>query len=494
MSNIFGSPPAQVNTVITNDLIVGDNITATSETLSGALTALSVDGHIITDLISGKTTNADLAINPTGTGNVTSTASIQTSKNINIPTTSSTAGKIVQNGVTQFHTFGTANNVFIGPTSGNLTNTSSGNVGIGLGTLNGITSGNFNVAIGNNAIKSNTSGSFNIGLGQNSLASASMTGAENMAIGASSCLKVTSGVRNTAVGNGSLLNTLTGFGNTAIGYLAGQSLNGAEQFNTYVGYNTSGTAGESNTTRIGFPGAIANYNYGITGANIGTNANIVGCTTGSRLGTTVTQLDTTAVINTDNSYKIQNNTVHDLGAMYVYNGSLFATIQNGGTQSAFLLPAKPSSTYTLATYDDIILAYISYFSTSLNDVTTVTGGVDTLVNAPSLSATIAELNFKYLGNTEIKYLGNDTIYAEIVGSVSFSVPDLSQNDITVKLMQDDTTQIGGEIVSAINGFIVTVTIKAIVKFGLDTRFQLYYNATNSTDITTKSASIVANNI
>jgi len=381
MANIFNTTSSQmVNQFISNDLTVGDTITTNT-------------------LVANDNVSAD---------------------NLIIPVTTATSGQIIQNGVTQFHTAGVTNNTFIGTGSGNFTNVSSGNVGVGLNTLTNVSSGNFNVAIGNGAQSSATSGSFNLAVGQNAMVN--VTGSENMGIGASSLLALTSGGRHVAMGNGALLNTATGSGNVGIGYLAGSSLNGGDSFNTYIGYNNIGIAGENNVTRIGSSTANTCYIGGIDTKAMGTTANLVGVTAGNLLGTNATTLVANGIVNTTDKYQISGEDVLTTSTISIKNGPHTATISYlGSFANPYDLPNKPVGSYVLATTSDLSSA--AYFSRGVLGAPNITTTV-AMVPTPMIIATttnnVSPVNFTMGSNTLITYTGTDTIVAKVTGNVSLT--------------------------------------------------------------------------
>ena len=77
------------------------------------------------------------------------------------------------------------------------------------------------------------------------------TGANNTGVGLQALYRNTTGISNTALGILALYNNATGTNNTGVGFSAGLSYNASETNNTCLGYNVTGTAGESNTIRIG---------------------------------------------------------------------------------------------------------------------------------------------------------------------------------------------------------------------------------------------------
>ena len=157
-------------------------------------------------------------------------------------------------------------NTFFGANAGASNTTGAGIVAVGYGALANNTTGNSNTAVGgydnNNsipqALSSNTTGSYNIAVGTGALQA--NTTASN----------------NTAIGYQALYNNVTGGDNVAFGYQAGYnctySLNifigkssGASMtsgyYNTYIGGNTSASAGGVNNETViayGFTGKGSN--------------------------------------------------------------------------------------------------------------------------------------------------------------------------------------------------------------------------------------------
>ncbi len=89
--------------------------------------------------------------------------------NIYLPHTASfTVGGINLGGTRQLHNYSSAGakqNIFLGPLSGNYTNSATGCVGVGNNSLLALTSGIDNVAVGNNALTALTSGTSNTCIG-----------------------------------------------------------------------------------------------------------------------------------------------------------------------------------------------------------------------------------------------------------------------------------------------------------------------------------------
>ena len=161
---------------------------------------------------------------PSPTGNLTLNQS-----------TSASVGNIFKGSVPFIHNFPDAgNNTFIGGDAGNFTTTGTGNVGAGTVTLRANTTGSNNVAVGSFTLDLNTTGTANTALGTLAL-DVNVGGSNNTAVGMSALSNFTSGVGNIAIGKSAGVNLTTGSNNIDIG--------------------NSGVAGESNTIRIGDPGA-----------------------------------------------------------------------------------------------------------------------------------------------------------------------------------------------------------------------------------------------
>jgi hypothetical protein len=141
-------------------------------------------------------------------------------------------------------------------------------------TLQSNTTGNYNNAFGNGALVSNTTGSNNSAFGNQSLVS-NTTASNNTAVGYQAGYSMTTNTQNTFVGNqagqyftggantiigartvGSSGTPCTGNYNTLIGDSAGAVLQGAANFNTFVGEGSGSlvTTGSKNTILGGYNG------------------------------------------------------------------------------------------------------------------------------------------------------------------------------------------------------------------------------------------------
>lgn len=131
------------------------------------------------------------------------------------------------------------NNIFIGNDSGNDSHTSilGQNIALGGLSLNTISSGYYNVCIGHSTGASITTSQGNCLYGNGS--GVLITGNGNTAYG-----------HETMFSAGGVSGLTSGEFNIALGYTAASAWTGAESFNILIG-SESGTAGDSNITRIG---------------------------------------------------------------------------------------------------------------------------------------------------------------------------------------------------------------------------------------------------
>jgi polyhydroxyalkanoate synthesis regulator phasin len=183
--------------------------------------------------------------------------------NLALPATTATSGVITVNGVPFAHSFGAANNTFLGWYAGNFTMTGLGlNTAIGSLALNSNTTGAYNTAIGSSSLQHNGGGSSNTAIGLATLdfntdgnsntaigyhALNNSNGSSNVASGAYALENNSTGSSNVAIGYYAL-NTTTGGNNIAIGTNAGQTLTTGSA-NIEIG--NVGDAADANTIRIG---------------------------------------------------------------------------------------------------------------------------------------------------------------------------------------------------------------------------------------------------
>jgi hypothetical protein len=140
-----------------------------------------------------------------------------------------------------------SNNTLIGTSAGNPTITGTDNVGLGADVLHAVTSGIGNIAQGSISLQNVTSGQYNVGIGNATLAAVT-TNSYNTAVGGSA-LTITTGSQNTSIGGASLGFLTSGSSNIAIGYNAGEDYTSSESGNIVIG--NVGVLGESDVIRIG---------------------------------------------------------------------------------------------------------------------------------------------------------------------------------------------------------------------------------------------------
>jgi len=156
-----------------------------------------------------------------------------------------------------------------------------GNTASGDAALFSNTDGSQNTAIGQGALYDNTTGEANTASGANALSN-NTTGSENTAMGFWALGSNTAGDKNTAVG-AFALSSNTGNHNIALGYYAGYNLTG--RYNIDIG--AQGTAGESNTIRIGTRRThTKTFIAGISGATVPDGVGVIVGMNG-KLGTIV---------------------------------------------------------------------------------------------------------------------------------------------------------------------------------------------------------------
>jgi Chaperone of endosialidase len=163
-----------------------------------------------------------------------------------------------------------------------LFNTTGGdNTAAGFEALFSNTSGGDNTANGFAALFSNTTGISNTANGVNTL-EFNTVGNSNTANGVNALNSNTTGSLNTANGANTLFHNTTGTGNIALGASAGVNTTG----NNNIDIGNGGSAGESNTIRIGTVGTQTDTLIaGISGVTVAGGVGVIIDTTG-HLGTT----------------------------------------------------------------------------------------------------------------------------------------------------------------------------------------------------------------
>ena len=142
------------------------------------------------------------------------------------------------------------NNTIMGSQSLYTEASGSDNTGIGHFALYWQNGASYNTAVGHAAGSGITTGQYNVAIGYSAIGGPAITtGGINLAIGYEACNSLTSGTNNVGLGDSSLTALTTGTYNTAIGSGSGQGYTSSEFSN--ISINSAGSAGESNTLRIG---------------------------------------------------------------------------------------------------------------------------------------------------------------------------------------------------------------------------------------------------
>ena len=145
------------------------------------------------------------------------------------------------------------------------------NTAVGDDALFSLTTGIHNTAGGYQTLFLNTTGFNNTAIGWFAM-NQNTIGTKNTAVGCDALDSNTTGNNNTAIGVLSLLSNSTGNSNIAVGYSAGSLTSG----NRNIDIGHPGVSGESNTIRIGAPGAQANtFIAGIRGATVADGVTVV---------------------------------------------------------------------------------------------------------------------------------------------------------------------------------------------------------------------------
>lgn len=127
-------------------------------------------------------------------------------------------------------------------------------ISTGVFALTAETTGLENSGLGYQSLQLCTEGYGNTATGACSMR-ALTTGVSNTANGAYALDKLTTGSFNTALGHSAGWNLLTGNRNLLLGLNTGSAYTSSESNNILLGFNVSGTLGESNTIRIGQDGS-----------------------------------------------------------------------------------------------------------------------------------------------------------------------------------------------------------------------------------------------
>jgi hypothetical protein len=398
------------------------------------------------------------SVGETITGN-TGGALSPTAGNWNIVTSNSTA-IFAGSGSTLTLNFGITN-LILG-SSGSGISGGSENCGFGLGSLASLTSGDQNAAVGYNSLNSIATigncaalgwaslsqcvGVGNVGCG--SAAGQNITsGTYNIAIGfwsMNSFDVITTGSHNIGIGYETLNNITSGSESICIGSSAGSNYSSSETNNICIGYNVSGTSGESNVIRIGNSSAAKCFVQGVQGVSV-SNTNIV------TINTSTSQMGSVATVPLALGGTNADLTASN-GGIFYSTASAGAILAGTATASQVLLSgASTTPSWSTATYP-------ATAGTSGNVLTS--NGTNWTSAAPAAPA------------------GTITQYAVLVGGASSaigSVADVATGQVLAS---------GG--VSANPAFTATPTLTSVT-FGSGTALSVYAEGTFTPTVNGSSA-------
>jgi hypothetical protein len=267
----------------------------------------------------------------------------------------------------------TANTLF-GQSSGNATITGINNTGFGLQSLLTVGAGGWNTAMGRSSLQNLSGGNLNAAFGWLSLTNC-VSGSNNCAIGTQSMERAT-GSQNTAVGFATLTNSTTngnvaigylscynvtgtgttavgwsslqdngtgdnntccgynslrnlngGSNNTCLGYSTGSSYTTNETNNLLLGYNITGTLGESNVTRLG---GTQTHCY-VAGALITNSGRVIDTTTPGAYPYTTLISDHLILVDTSAARTINLIAAPVTGTLYIIKDSVGSAAANNIT-------------------------------------------------------------------------------------------------------------------------------------------------------------------
>ncbi len=258
-------PGSQITGTISMAIIGGSQIT-------GSISGASIGGSQITDAITSATIGGSQI-----TGNIVAANDIVGGGSIFLSNSTASVGNIVKGGTRFIHNFG-SQSTFVGEAAGNFTQTGGDNTANGAFSMQGISTGFNNTATGASALRATTSGFQNSAFGVAALLS-NVGGNNNSAMGSDALRVNTSGGGNTAGGRAALISNTGGSNNTAFGFNALYASTGSSNIaigadaggaitsgtkNIHIG--NVGTAGDSNTIRLGITGdQTATYIAAIAG-------------------------------------------------------------------------------------------------------------------------------------------------------------------------------------------------------------------------------------
>jgi hypothetical protein len=252
-----------------------------------------------------------------------------------------------------------------------------------------------------------TPGSNNTGVGAFVLNTLDGTGTDNTALGVAALRFLTSGDFNTAIGDSSLGAITSGSRNTCIGFQTAGSYTSSEGSNILIGFQTLGTAGESNKLRIGNATGTGNGNL-----NAAYIAGITGITTGG--ASSVTMIDSSNQIGTVPGGAVTLNTGTQSLSL---SSDASATTVNVGTGAA-------AKTVTLGSTNSTSSLALKY-GTSDFTLASATGTVMSALDTGEITYPLQPAFLAYLGSIDSNVTGNGTAYT--LGSVTALTEVFDQN-------------------------------------------------------------------
>ena len=248
-------------------LNVDTNKVVTGVTAGTDLTGGGVGGVLTLNLDTTKVPLLAAANTFIATQTISSGNLVLASGSLTLPqTTGSGVGVINMGSAPLFHACCSGqNNLFMGASSGNFTNTGNFNLAYGGHSLTNLTTGIYNIGVGFDTLASITTGASNVAVGGDALAINS-TGSYNTAVGREALTDSTTGVQNTALGNAALFYNTTGSFNTGLGTSAGPS-SAHPDLNNATAVGALSEVDESNAMVLGsingVNGATADTSVGI---------------------------------------------------------------------------------------------------------------------------------------------------------------------------------------------------------------------------------------
>lgn len=312
LTGVTGSAPTFQSPAASSISITGDSggaLTGAAFTFTGGTTGLTFAGAGSTETVGGT-----LVVANGGTGNTTFTAysvlcagTTATGVFQNVSGLGSSGNVLTSNGAGALPTWQAAASGGITTINGDSGSVTGSTVSIKTnGATNGgsstsfsgsgtamtfnVTDANNNTIIGKGAGNGAMSSVNLVGLGYQVLKAATSAGS-SVAIGFSAMTAATSGGFNVAIGGSSLSALTTGQANVCVGTTTATSYTGAESSNIILGYNNTGTLGESNVLRIGngtgtgFGNLNQSFISGITGITVTGTAVLISA--GNQLGIAV---------------------------------------------------------------------------------------------------------------------------------------------------------------------------------------------------------------